>query len=68
MGMLLTPSGISTEGQQDPLSTVEDWQLVEGEGSPFLSGIHFSSDIQGHRAGLHWQKGLVTCREGTSDL
>lgn len=66
--MLPAALGISTEGQRDPPTTEEDWQLVEGKGSPFLQEIHFSSDIQGHTAGLRGQKGSVTCREGALDL
>lgn len=54
-------SGIGREGQRDPSSAGEDWQLAEGKGSPFLQEIHFSSDTQGHRAVL------VTRREGALD-
>lgn len=68
VGMLPAASGISTEGQRDPPSAGEDWQLVEGQGSPFLQEIHFSGDTQGHRAGLRGQKRLVTCTEGALDL
>lgn len=61
--MLPIASGVSTEGQQDPLSTGEDWQVVEGKGSPFLQELRFSSDTQGHRAGLREQNQMVTERE-----
>lgn len=60
--MLPAAPSIGTEGQRDPPSA------GEGKGSPFLQEIHFSSDTQGHRAGLRGQKELVTCREGALDL
>lgn len=63
--MLPAALGLSTEGHWDPLRAGDFWQPVERKGSPFSHEIHF---FQGHRAGLHGQKQLVTCREGALDL